>query len=101
MHNNDRTKTPYYDPSANGNSKTTLADAREIGSSIKLGDVNMWFLIIVFNKRKIIETQSCVSNCNTSEYQTDVCHSTFRKYDIGMISIDALNKYCAIFLIKW
>ena len=92
----------YCDRSGFGSRATTLKDAKEKDSSIKMSDVERFFKENVEVKGKPRGTNSFVAPSNNHTYQMDLFFmgqydfDDEQKYRGGIVMIDVLSKYAVV-----
>ena len=96
----------YFDRSGYGSKATTLKDAREKDSSIKMSDVEQFFRKNVEIKAKPRGYNSFVAPKNNYSYQIDLFFVGYYDFDEeqkfrgGLVCIDVLSKYAVVVPIK-
>ena len=93
----------YNDLSGLGSLKQTLADAREVGPSIKLDDVRKWLEENTKIKQQLKGQNSFVANGPYHEHQLDLMfikHLEDQNYDTTMVCVDVFTKYAAVVPVK-
>ena len=96
----------YFDRSGYGSKATTLKDAREKDSSIKMSDVETFFIKNVEIKAKPRGYNSFTAPKNNHTYQIDLFFVGYYDFDEeqkfrgGLVCIDVLSKYAVVVPIK-
>ena len=94
----------YYASSVNGSMKNTLADPKQIDSSIRLNDVKQVFDQYVEQKQNLHWSHSFVALGDKYKYQLDILfffNTSWKSKKEGMLCIDIYSKYLVVVPIEW